>query len=194
MNTPAHLILGMAAFSRPASSQLCAAAAIGAMIPDASLYILAGVSLFVLGIAPETVFGELYYSPAWQTVFAIDNSFLVWGLLLAASFWFGSNWAKVLCLAALLHIALDFPLHHDDGRPHFWPISNWVFESPFSYWDRAHGALWIAPMEAILTVLGSIVLWFRKPPLWVIGYVTMLLFMQLWISAQWLFFFDGGSA
>lgn len=193
MNTPAHLILGIAAFARPASSKLCAAAALGAMLPDASLYVLAGVSLFVLAIPPETVFGTLYYSPAWQTVFAIDNSFIVWGVLLLLAARAGSAFAKVLCLAALLHIALDLPLHHDDGRAHFWPLSDWVYQSPLSYWDRGHGANWIAPLEAALTLVGAGLLWLRKPPYWVIGLVTMLLCMELWVVGQWLFFFGTNS-
>ena len=37
--------------------------------------------------------------------------------------------------AALVHLTLDFPLHNDDARAHFWPLTNWKFTSPVSYWD-----------------------------------------------------------
>ncbi|MDB4197474.1 hypothetical protein N9777_04230 [Ascidiaceihabitans sp.] len=49
---------------------------IGAILPDVSLSLMGG--LILLKILPETVFGELYSSDAWQMVFAIDNLFLIW--------------------------------------------------------------------------------------------------------------------
>ena len=87
MNTPAHLLIGAAVFGRPATSRILGSALIGAMLPDLSLYLMAGVSLILLKIPPETVFGELYFSDAWQMVFAIDNSFLIWLGLLALAIW-----------------------------------------------------------------------------------------------------------
>lgn len=150
MNTPAHLLIGWAAFGRKHSERLAIAALIGALMPDLSLYVMAGTSLFLLEIPPSVVFGELYFSGAWQTVFAIDNSFIVWGVLFALAVAFKRDWGIALCGAALLHLALDFPLHHDDGRAHFWPVSNWIFESPVSYWDHRHHAAIVGPMELAL--------------------------------------------
>ena len=57
MNTPAHLLIGAAVFGRPATSRILGAAVIGAILPDLSLYLMAGVSLILLKIPPETVFG-----------------------------------------------------------------------------------------------------------------------------------------
>ena len=189
MNTPAHLLIGAAAFGRPGTSRLVAAGFVGALAPDLSLYLMASTALFVLGIPPQIVFNDLYFSTAWQTVFAIDNSFIVWGALCAFAVWRRVPWAIALTGAALLHLALDFPLHHDDGRPHFWPASGWVFASPFSYWDRAHGAMWIAPVEAFAAVLATLVLWWRAVPLWARIVSLVLLGMEVWIVRQWLFFF-----
>ncbi len=162
---------------------------IGAALPDASLYVMAGVSLRILNIPPHVVFNELYFSPAWQTVFAIDNSFLLWGVLLVISLWRGKDWAVALTSAALLHLCLDFPLHHDDGRPHFWPLTGWVFESPLSYWDRAHGAIWVAPVEAIVTLGAALVLWRERLGVAFGFLVAVLLCAEIWIVRQWLFFF-----
>ena len=138
MNTPAHLIFGLAAFGRPGDPRVTAGALLGSALPDLSLYGMAGVSLYVLDIPARTVFRELYYSDAWQTVFAMDNSFLVWGFLLALAIWLGGPWAVALCGAALLHLAFDFPLHNEDARRHFWPLTDWVWRSPLSYWDDDH--------------------------------------------------------
>lgn len=187
MNTPAHLLLGSAAFGRDA--RLVWAAMVGALLPDLSLYVMAGVSMHVLGIAPNVVFDQLYFSDAWQTVFAIDNSFVVWGALLGITIWTGRAWAMALCGAALLHLALDFPLHHDDGRPHFWPLSGWVFESPVSYWDRSKGAEWIAPAELILAVIAAVALWRARLGLVASFAILVLLALEVWIVRTWLFVF-----
>lgn len=189
VNTPAHLLLGAALFGRPAQTRILLAAFAGAMIPDLSLYVMAGTALFILAIPPSRVFNELYFSDAWQTVFAIDNAFLLWGALLGIATWRRVPWAIALTGAAMLHVLFDFPLHHDDGRPHFWPVSSWVFESPISYWDRAHGAGWVAPLEAGMAVASSVFLWVRRVPLWAALLTGLLLAAELWIVRQWLFFF-----
>lgn len=193
MNTPAHLLIGAAVVGRSGGRGVLAAAFIGATLPDVSLYVMAGTALFVLQMSPQHVFNELYFSDAWQTVFAIDNSFVVWGALLGAALWFRSGWAIALSSAALLHLALDLPLHHDDGRPHFWPLSGWVFESPLSYWDIRHGAKWVAPFEAALAVSAAVVLWRLRLGMWWSLAVVALLVAELWVVRTWLFFFVQAS-
>ena len=85
MNTPARLIFAAAAFGKPDQDKVTRAALIGGFLPDLLLYLMAWVSIFMLGITPEHVFDVLYFSDAWQQVFAIDNSFVLWGIALAAS-------------------------------------------------------------------------------------------------------------
>jgi hypothetical protein len=136
------------------------------------------------------VFDEMYFSDLWQGIFAVDNSFVVWGGLLGLALWHRRGWAIALTSAAVLHLALDFPLHHDDGRAHFWPITNWIFESPLSYWDRGHHATWIAPLEAGLSVICAIVLWWRRPG-WVLsGLFAVLLIAELRVASVWMFVFS----
>lgn len=45
VNTPAHLLLGLAAFGRPGDRRVSGAALAGALVPDLSLYLLAGGAL-----------------------------------------------------------------------------------------------------------------------------------------------------
>ena len=163
---------------------------IGTILPDSSLYLMAAVSLVLLKIPPENVFGELHFSDAWQMVFAIDNSFLIWLGLFALAIWRRSQWAIPLVGAARLRLALDFPLHHDDGHAHFWPAAWWVFESPLSYWDIDHGARWVAPIEGFLALIALVMLWLRKAPWWVIGLCIQMVLAELWIVRQWLFIFQ----
>ncbi len=189
MNTPAHLIVGAALFADPERRGTTTAALIGALAPDLSLYLMAGVALIVLQIPPQIVFNELYFSDGWQAVFAIDNSVFVWGALLLIGVWRRAPWLVAFAGAALVHLATDFALHHDDGRPHFWPLTTWVFESPISYWDSRQGARIIAPLEGLLTALCLVVLW-RRFRHWAAraGFLGLVA-LEIYVIRQWLVFF-----
>ncbi len=189
MNTPAHLLVGAAAFARPADARVLWAALLGSLLPDLSLYVMAGVSLFVLGIPEQVVFGQLYYSLAWQTVFAIDNSFVLWGLVLVLAIWKGWTLVTVGAAAGLLHLAMDFLLHAGDGRPQFWPFTDWVFHSPVSYWDSAHHAVWVAPVSGLVCFAAYIILWQRGLPAWAKVFFSVMLAAEVWVARQWLLFF-----
>lgn len=153
MMSQTHLIFGLTAFGKPMSARVTAAALAGSFIPDASLYLLAGTHLLVLGTPPEVVFDELYFSEGWQAIFRIDNSFVIWAMALALAVGLKSKVAMALCGAALLHLLLDFPLHNDDARAHFWPISNWKFLSPVSYWDPRYYGHIVGPVEVITSLI-----------------------------------------
>ena len=103
----------------------------------------------------------LYYSEGWQRIFRVDNSFIVWGGALGIALILRAPFAVALCGAALLHLALDFPLHNDDARAHFWPLTNWKFYSPVSYWDPAFYGHIVAPIEIVLSLLVCVWLWVR---------------------------------
>ena len=158
MNTPAHLIVGLAAFGRPGNRRVTGAALAGALTPDISLYAMVSWSIWVKGVSPAQVFGEYYYSPEWQSIFAIDNSFIIWAIALAFAIWARAPAPVAFCAAGLLHLALDFPLHNDDARMHFWPASDWIFISPVSYWDSAYHAGLIAPAELGICLILAVVL------------------------------------
>ena len=189
MNTPAHLLIGAAVFAHPARGPVLWTAVLGSLLPDLSLYAMAGVSLFVLNIPPQVVFDELYYSSAWQTVFAIDNSFVLWGAALCLGLWRGWRLVTVAAAAGLLHLVADFLLHAGDGRPQFWPFSTWVFHSPISYWDSNHHALWVAPLSVLTCVVAFVVLWRNGLSAWGRVAFAALLAAELWVARQWFMFF-----
>ena len=189
MNTPAHIMIGVALCARRDVPRSGRWAAFGSVLPDLSLYLLAGISLFVMNIPAQRVFGELYFSPAWQAVFAVDNSFILWGVLLAAGLMLRRRLILAFACAGLLHLALDLPLHHDDARRHFWPISDWVFESPLSYWDSAHHAGMVAPFGLVLVLISAIVIW-RRWQSWLVRIALLLgCAAEIWVVRQWLLFF-----
>lgn len=189
MNTPAHLIFGAAAFGKPEQRWTMTAAVLGGLAPDLSLYLLVAWHLLIVETPAQVVFDELYFSDAWQQIFAVDNSFFVWGAVLAVAIW--RKWVPVIAFAAaaILHVLLDFPLHAGDGRPHFWPVTMWVFDSPFSYWDNRFGARWIGPVELAVTAALVVILWRRVRALgWRILFAALLI-AQAMVSNIWRFVF-----
>ncbi|MEL6549824.1 MAG: cobalamin biosynthesis protein CobQ [Pseudomonadota bacterium] len=189
MNTPAHLIMGAAAFGKPLEARVTWAALLGATLPDLSLYLLAGWHLLVLGTSPDIVFGQLYFSEAWQRVFAVDNSFVLWGIALGLAVWLRSGWAIALSGAALLHIAFDFPLHNEDARMHFWPLTDWKFFSPISYWDSASGAQVVGVIElGLVLALTAYLLWRYRSWLWRAGFLLLASLQVVPFFAWYVFF------
>ncbi len=161
MNTPAHVIFAAAAFARPGDRARNLAVVCGAVIPDLSLYVMVPWQRYVAGRSFDQIFKEDYGSAFWQGVFAIDNSAPLYALLMAAALCLGPRWLAALAAVALLHIAFDFPLHHNDGRAHFWPFTDWVFESPVSYWDPRHYGWLVGPLEGAMCALLVALLWWR---------------------------------
>ena len=161
MNTPTHLLVAAAAFAWPGHPRRALGGLAGGLLPDLSLYVMVGWERFVNERTPREIFGEEYWSPFWQTAFAVDNSAPLYALLLAIGIALRQPWLWALGGAALLHIACDLPLHHDDGRAHFQPFTDWVFQSPFSYWDRAHFGDIVGMLEIALAACLAILLWRR---------------------------------
>ncbi len=181
--------MGAAVFGESNRPAIMAAALLGALAPDASLYLMAGWTLYVQQIPPDVVFGELYFSSAWQTVFAIDNSVLVWGTLLVIGAL--CRWPVLIAFAgaAMLHLLFDFALHAGDGRPHFWPLSVWVFDSPISYWDSAYYAIWVMPISILICLICYIALWRRGVgPAGRLGFGALMA-AEIWVAAQWVLYF-----
>ena len=191
MNTPTHLIFGAAVFGKPGAPIITACALAGAFMPDMSLYLMAGWHLFILETPARVVFDQLYFSDSWQMVFAIDNSFILWGLLLGLALWLRAGWLIAFSGAALLHLAFDFPLHHDDARRHFWPVSDWVFVSPFSYWDRSHHGSTIATLEIVASLLALAYLWRKFSAKVARAAIAVATLIQLAPGLIWIFIFNG---
>ena len=189
MNTPAHIIFGTAFFGKPNPRGTYWAALAGAFAPDFSLYAMVAVSIWVMGIPAQTVFGQYYYSDAWQSVFAVDNSFILWGAFFAISTW--RKWPFLFAFsgAALLHLSLDFPLHTHDARMHFWPITDWVFISPFSYWDNSAHADVVGPLALFGSAILAYVVWQRFDHLKIRLLTLALLAAEFLSSGIWRFVF-----
>jgi hypothetical protein len=64
----------------------------------------------------------------------------------------------VFAASALVHISIDFLLHHEDARRQFWPLSEWIFRSPVSYWDPSYFGNYFAVFEICFGLILATVL------------------------------------
>ncbi len=161
MNTPTHLIMAAALFAKPEQRKVTTAALLGGLIPDFSLYFMFFWHQFVLETPTNIIFRDIYFTDYWQQIFAIDNSFIIWAVLLGGALWLKNKWMIALAGAAFIHLICDFPLHVDDARAHFWPVTMWKFESPISYWDSNHHGNIVSVLEILLVCVMLGVLWQR---------------------------------
>lgn len=173
------MLIGAALFARRDQPALTLAALAGGLVPDLALVGMVQWSVHVRGIPEPTVFGELYYSEAWQRMFGADHSFVVWGATLALALWFARPATVAFAGAALAHAAADFLLHHEDARRQFWPLSDWVFRSPVSYWDPARFGGIVAPVEAALVLVLAGLLVRRLRRWWERGLVLAVMSVQI---------------
>ena len=169
MMTQTHLLVAAAMFCRPGRKRRNLAVITGALLPDLAIFILFGFALLT-GIPQSELWSETYWSEPWQTFVTIGNSAPLYLALLGASLILAAlkdgrpAWQSLpalLALAALTHLAGDFPLHNDDAHIHFWPMTDWRFYSPVSYWDPAHYGRWVGLIEGLLS-LALIFVLFRR--------------------------------
>lgn len=166
----------------------------GALLPDISLYIMFAFAQLT-DVPNDVIWSEMYYSPFWQNLGAMSNSIPIF-LMASLASWLiiqhsmssrrtelarargvlqGKHALRIafavlmVSLASLLHVATDLPLHHDDGHPHFWPFTNWIFSSPVSYWDATQNAKFWVPLECLLGLTLVVILWKRTMRFWTKG-------------------------
>lgn len=201
MMTQTHLLVGTALFARPDAWLRNIAVTVGALLPDAGIFVLFGWSK-VAGIPERQVWDELYWQEPWRTWVAAQNSvFLYAGLALAGVvvLWAARPLFRVgvlalfLALAALAHVVLDFPVHHDDAHRHLWPISDWVFRSPVSYWDPAHHGRTFMVVEAALAIALAVWLFTRFHAWWVRGLLLLAITLYLAVPAYFFLVLGGGA-
>ena len=91
----------------------------------------------------------------------------------------------LFAIAALVHLAGDLPLHADDAHRHFWPVTDWRFNSPVSYWDPAHHGTLASIAEGVLGVVLCAVLWRRFRARWVRGAVLLATAIYVGVPLYW---------
>lgn len=161
MNTPAHTFISLYLLDRNDASRYVIPIVLGSLLPDMPMFFFYFVEKIVLGSSETRIWSESYFHPGWQNFFDLFNSIPIIILGLISAWSIKSRAVMFLFGSMLLHIAFDLPLHHDDAHRHFFPFTDWKFESPISYWDPSHYGNIMAPVEGIV-VLGCYVNLLRR--------------------------------
>jgi hypothetical protein len=161
VNTAAHVVLNGYLLGRGRFARRAWPLAFGALLPDLPIFAFYLYQRAWVGLSERAIWSDLYFRPHWQALFDAFHSFplIALGALVA---WRTRRRGLLACfLSMALHAALDLPLHHDDAHAHFWPLSNWHFLSPISYWDpRLHGRT-IGAIELAASLAACVALWRR---------------------------------
>lgn len=185
MMTQTHVLLGSAIFSRKAAIGISIAAIIGGLLPDFPMY------PFTLAVIIGGWEWEANYWSNWvQYPMGLANSIPLYLIVIGIGVWLKKPWLWALGGAALLHCLGDLPLHHNDGHMHFFPFSDFRFQSPVSYYDPRHYANWWRPVEVVIGLACCYILARRHPVLW--NRILMAVLAVLYLALLLLpLFFDG---
>ncbi|MEM6253705.1 MAG: hypothetical protein AAF821_12365 [Cyanobacteria bacterium P01_D01_bin.156] len=168
MITNSHVILNLALLGRRSKTHLNSAIFWGALVPDLAMFGFYGWAKLIARMDEATIWNEAFFEPFWQDIFAVGNSIPLAVLAIGIALWLQRRYPRwqtlattiiFLALSVILHCLADLPLHADDGHRHFWPLSNFRYQSPVSYWDPAHHGRLFALVEGGLVLLASVWVW-----------------------------------
>lgn len=189
------MLLALAALTKRGERKRNAAVLSGSFLPDLVIFLWAPYQSIVNGVSGPELWEELYFAPPMQNLIAWFNSIPIYAALaligaLAIKRQTTKGWGTLLLvfsLAALIHIATDLPVHADDAYRHFWPLTDWRFISPISYWDVDHHATWVGKVDSAIAFMSIAVLWKRFPILWVKTLLSLAALLYMLVLAAPLF-------
>lgn len=186
-----HTLFALAVLTKKETPLRNRAAFLGSVIPDAFIYVVAlGWTLF--SAEPMSrLWDEVYFDQPMQSIASAFNSIPIYALLALLGYFYRRTKAGIitlfLSLAALLHISMDLPVHAHDAYAHFWPITQWKFHSPISYWEPHLQAHWVGLIETAIA-LGSawmIARRFEKAWITVLMLILAILYIAM-ITLRWI--------
>lgn len=163
MQTPGHVILNLTFLGSAFGHEKAIMA--GAIVPDLPI-----VVLYLYERArktpPDVIWSVCYQHEHWLAIIHGAHSvpLAILGMLAG---WLAHEPAIILFFTSVLaHATCDFPLHAIDAHRHFFPISDYRFISPISYWDTRYHGRKVAAIEALLVCACSVYLYCVMGPRW----------------------------
>lgn len=150
VHLPTHALVNLTALEHWTPPESRSAVLLGALMPDLPVLIFYFVCRFGLGFSDERIWQDIYYRDQWFNLFASFHSIPLTGTLLALGVGIGSHTLALFGASMLLHNLADLPLHAKDAHRHFYPLSNYRFKSPISYWNPTHWGRVTAAFESLL--------------------------------------------
>jgi hypothetical protein len=188
MNTPAHVAVNLLLLTRKDRPGLVWPAAAGSLAPDVPILIFYGWARMWAQLSESEIWTSAYFHPGWQAAFDLAHSLPV-ALLGAVGFAAAGRAGAAVFFAGLgLHALGDLLLHHDDAHRHLFPLSDWRFESPVSYWDPAHHGTVFSVLEVFAVALSAWLLARRFPQSrrWIGAMVAVYGIYWAYVAVVWM--------
>lgn len=182
MNTPSHAIINLFLLGKQSLPQANLPIFIGAILPDIPIFLFYGWAKLIVRQSEKQIWSETYYQPFWQNIVVIFHSIPLALAGCLISFYFKWESLEIFFISLVLHSLEDFPVHNDDAHRHFFPLSNYRFISPISYWDRKHHGAIISLIELSLVLLTTI-------PVFQILHSTIGKTLLICIDVMYLYFY-----
>ncbi len=159
---------------------------VGAVLPDVAMIVFYLWHL-VRGTAESTIWSVEYYRSGWQASFDLFHSIPLALLGMLVCWKTNRSWLLVLFTSILLHALGDLPLHQNDAHRHFFPLFDWRFFSPVSYWNPAYYGNWVGLVECLAVIGAAIYLYLKHPLLkyWVAGIGSTYLAYWVYVMIVW---------
>jgi len=190
--TPSHIIyswaVAKASDSKPNKNRTLAIVT-GSFLPDVPTYLFFFVHTFILGTAQQTMWDKLYFNSAWSPLITLSHSLLLWPILVLLSMLCKQKILLWVSTSATAHAVLDFFVHNDDAYRHFWPLSDWKFTSPVSYWDPVHFGTLFGLIDFVVVILLLSWLHTQYTYKWTLRAIRSLMVLYVVITFTPLFFF-----
>ena len=197
MNTQSHIIIASALFARSGVGNKARniAAVSGGLLPDLPIFLMFLWSKIV-GAPEIEVWEKWYFNPPWGTwIDALHSIPLYWLLVVAGILlvkW-GGRLTKsgvilvIFAISAITHAMGDFFLHATDGHAHFWPLSDWRYSSPVSYWDPQYYGQYFSILEIVMGLGLCYVLFRRFHAQWVRAVLLLAIVAYIAVPAYFIF-------
>ena len=162
MITPSHLVYSWALAKKTegdggkAKPRRTLAFMLGGLLPDLPTYLFFVIHTIFIQTTQQQLWDEVYFQSSWTPVITLSHSLILWPVVLTLGLYFKLRYLTWIGAAATVHVIMDFFVHNDDAYRHFWPLSDWKFQSPISYWDPAHFGILISTLDT-LVVIGLLV-------------------------------------
>lgn len=166
MITPSHVIYSWAAarwlddHHAASTHRRTTPFLLGAIAPDIPIYIFFIVYSLLLNYSGAILWNDMYFNSSWSIVFTLSHSLLVWPALATLGWYLKRTWLRYVSISAILHIGVDFLVHTSDAYQHFWPLTDWRFISPVSYWNETEYSAWVTAADSSLVLLVLTYLWY----------------------------------
>jgi hypothetical protein len=160
MHTPGHALINLAFIGSMLGHE--GAVVLGAVLPDVPIFILY-VRERLRGTPEETIWSVCYQHRAWLAIIHGAHSIPLTALGIGVAWLLGASTFLAFFASAFLHACCDLPVHAIDAHRHFLPLSQYRFQSPFSYWDVRFHARYVALFEAALVLACSLFLYETSP-------------------------------